>query len=322
MALAATLGFAVAILFRWEFSFLTPMLAFQMLGAMPVAPGLRQGLAIPLVIFLATNVALVASTLFLGAPFLILVIIGLIVCWTFYGQRRGAPAIFMLLIQISICSVPLFSTVSIDLGHELAEFLQRSSIAAIAIVWISHALIPALPTSAVAAAPAKPPDLEPRRAALIAISDTLVLLPLLVNFMMGSDTSNFVILVTSLNLLREVDPSRSRAVALGLLAGNVFGGVVAVVAQQFVLLADSFALFLLTVLLAGLWFCSRLVRGGPTAPIFALAFTTFLMLLGLAITPLPGGSEEMFVVRILKIGLASLYVIGALALVTRLREKQ
>ncbi|MES2034869.1 MAG: hypothetical protein V4466_11900, partial [Pseudomonadota bacterium] len=41
----------------------------------------------------------------------------------------------------------------------------------------------------------------------------------------------------------------------------------------------------------------------------------------LAITPLPGASEELLTVRILKIGLASLYALGALSLVGGLRRK-
>ena len=45
----------------------------------------------------------------------------------------------------------------------------------------------------------------------------------------------------------------------------------------------------------------------------------FLLLIGIAVTPPPGGSDEAFVVRILKIGLASLYALAALSLVERPR---
>ena len=52
-----------------------------------------------------------------------------------------------------------------------------------------------------------------------------------------------------------------------------------------------------------------------------MMFAGFLIL-GIAITPLPGGSDELFTVRITKIALASLYVIGALSLVARLRARR
>jgi len=321
LAFGATLGFAIAVALDWEFSFLAPMLAVQMLAAMPQPPGLRQGLAIPLVIYGSTSAALAATNLLGDAPAALLAVIGLVIFTTFYAQRRGGPAIVMLLIQVAFCGVPLASTVSLDLGHTLAEFLQRGSIAAVATVWISHALFPApTPAPRPAQAPAPPGGLSPGHALRVAVSDAIVLLPLLAGFMIDRDISNLVILITTINLIREVQPDAGGRAAIGLLAGNLLGGVLAVGAQQLVFVADNLVFFLVTVFLAGLGFASRLVRGGPTAPIVGLAFATFLLLLGLAITPLPGGSGEIFVLRILKIGLASLYVLGALSLVAGMRR--
>jgi hypothetical protein len=201
-----------------------------------------------------------------------------------------------------------------------ADFLQRSSLAAVAIVWISHALIPAPAPPPDAQAPPQPAGLPPAYAARVALADALVLLPLLANFMLGSELNNFVILMMTINLLGAVEPSGSNRIALALLVGNVLGGALALFAQQLVLIADNLVHFLLTVFLAGLWFASRAARGGPMAPIFIMAFGTFILLLGIAIVPLPGGSEEAFVTRILKIGLASAYAIGVLSLLAPLRR--
>ncbi len=321
LVFAATFGFAIAGLLDWEFSFLTPMLAVQILVAMPASPGFREGIAIPLIILMATFFALAVSTLFSATPAVLLAVTGLVICWSFYGQRRGAPAIAMLLTQIAFCCVPVMSTISIDLAHQFANALIGSSVAAIVTVWLAHMLFPAPATAAVQSAdsPRKPSGLEPVYAARVAISDTIILLPLLVAFIIGGDINNIVILIITLSLLREIDPGRSGGVAGGILLGNILGGVLAVLAYQFVLLADSFFFFILTVLVMSLWFGNRLARGGATAPIYVLAFGTFLLILGLGITPLPSGSEELFAVRIFKILLASAYAIGALNLVMRLR---
>lgn len=319
LAFGAVLGFAVAIALHWQFSFLAPMLAVQILAGMPIRPGLVQGLAIPLVILVASNAALLVSTLFVDAHAVLFAIVGLVVCWSFYGQRRGAPAIIMLLMQLSFCGVPLMSAVSLDLAQSFADFLQRSSFAAIIVVWTCHALFPS-PGGPPGPGPAgKPAGLSPAYAGRVAISDALVLLPLLGAFMLGGDVSNLVILITTISLVREVQPGASGRAALGLLGGNILGGGLAVLVQQVVLLADSLVQFLLIVFLSGLWFASRLVRGGPAAPIFALAFGTFILLLGIAITPLPGGSEASFVIRIVKVVLASVYAVGALSLLAPLR---
>lgn len=315
LAFAATFGFAIAALRDWEFSFLAPMLAVQILAAAPVCPNFRQGVTIPLMIFVSTNIALGASTLLMGTPVVLLAAVGLVICWSFYGQRRGAPAIAVLLVQIAFCCVPLIATISLDVARDFSDFLLWSSIAAIITVWIAHALFPAPPVAAQAAAAPLPST----QAAQVAISDTLVLLPLLVTFIVRGDINNIVILMITINLLREIELAHSRRLALAILLANLLGGALAVLAHQFILLSDSLPLFLLTVLLAGFWFGGRLVRGGPTAPVYALAFGTFLLVLGMAITPLPGGAEELFTVRISKIVLASLYAIGALSLVALIR---
>lgn len=318
MALAGTIGFAVPLVFRWQFSFLVPMLAVQMVAAMPTFPTLGQGLFMPLVMWIGTTAALIIASVLVDAPFVQLLILGLLIFLTFYAKRRGAPAIMVLLLQIAFCIVPLYATVAVDLAHTLAEFLQRSTLTAALVLFVCHLLIPA-PQLPPAAAPAAAVFTH-GRAARVALADTLVLFPLLANFLLGADTSNFVILMMTINILNDTEQARSRMMAVGLLVGNTLGGLLAVFAQQVVFLADTFLFFLLTVFLSTLWFAARMARGGPTAPVFGLAAGTFLLILGLAITPLPGGSEQSYLIRILQILFAGLYALGALVLVAPLRR--
>ncbi|MES2034870.1 MAG: DUF2955 domain-containing protein, partial [Pseudomonadota bacterium] len=276
LAFGATFAFAIATLLKWEFSFLAPLLAVQIIASLPTRPALGQGLAIPIVILFSTHLALAASTLLRGAPPVLLALVGVAVFWSFYGQRRGAPAILMLLVQIAVCCVPLIATISLDLAREFSDFLFKSSVTAIATVWIAHMVFPA---PAAAASPPPPPALASRQAAWVALSDMVVLLPLLFTFVVGGDINNVVILMITINLLREVDLPRSVQLAVAILLANLIGGLAAVAAHQVVLVTDSLALFLLAVFLAGLVFGGRLVRGSPTAPIYALAFSPDLILL-------------------------------------------
>ena len=59
----------------------------------------------------------------------------------------------------------------------------------------------------------------------------------------------------------------------------------------------------------------RIVRGGPTAAIYVVGLATFILILGLGVSPMPGASAESFTLRVLKIIIASAYTIGALSLV-------
>jgi hypothetical protein len=61
---------------------------------------------------------------------------------------------------------------------------------------------------------------------------------------------------------------------------------------------------------------------GDRAPVYVIALGTFILLLGLGLSPLPGSSGEAFVNRLLNVMLASAYAIGALSLLERWSHRQ
>ena len=324
IAFAATVSFGATEYYDREFSFLAPLLAVQMLAALPAPPKLGQAIAIPAVIYASTSLALGISTLFLDTPAVMLGLVALVIWSTFYGLRRGVSSAMILFIQMPFCFVPVLSTLEGDLASEFSDAFLWSSIAAVLIVCIAHLFFPS-PTATHKVStppPPKPSGLEPAHAARIATSDTLILIPALFAFVSGSSADNIVILMIMLSLLRAIKPDLSRRMAIGILLANVLGGILAVAVHQFVILSNhSFLLFLLLVLAASLWFGGGVARGGAGASIYALAFGTFLLILGLGISPVFGTSEELLSVRVFKIAIASLYTIGALSLVLPLRHE-
>lgn len=319
LALSATLAFGFAEYQGWEFSFLAPMMAVQLLAVMPSGIKPVQALAVPLILAGASLAALIVSNLFTGNPVVLLLFVGLVIFLAFYGERRGASAFAMSLIRIAFSAIPLVTTISASTGEDLAWFLVLSGIAAVVVVVIAHAVLPT-PDTAAPAAPSSTGTIDDAVAARIALSDTLVLLPLLIAFVTGGDINNIVILIMTLNILRQVDPSQGARLAMGLILGNLLGGAAGVVAHEFVILTGNFAFFLFAVLVASLWFAGKIVRGGPTAPIYIVGLASFILILGLGVSPMPGASAESFIIRVLKISIASLYTIGALSLVSRLRR--
>lgn len=323
MAVAGTLGFAMAIWFGWPISFLAPMLAVKMIPAMPTFPNPVQAALLPVVMWVGTTAAMILVSVLGDAPFVQLLVLGLVIFVTFYAKRRGAPGILILLIQIGFCVIPLFSTVSLELGHFIAGFLQRNTVAAAATVLISHLLVPALPPPAQAGprpAPVGPPRLSPGSAARVAFADTLVLFPLLAYLLLGSAIQNFVMVMMTITILNELEPTRGHTAAMNMIIGNTVGGLLAIAAQQVVLLADNLFFFLLTIFLTTLWFARGLTRGGPSADLYRLAAGTFMLILGLAVTPLPGGSEQSYLLRIIHILIAGAWAVAALVIVSPLRR--
>ena len=66
-------------------------------------------------------------------------------------------------------------------------------------------------------------------------------------------------------------------------------------------------------------FAGRIATAGDRAPVYVVALGTFVLLLGLSLSPLPGSTGEAFVSRILNVIFALAYAIFGLSLVERWR---
>ena len=92
-----------------------------------------------------------------------------------------------------------------------------------------------------------------------------------------------------------------------MIIGNLAGGLAATAAY---LLVTSPAFLLLVVLLVGLVCAERIVRGGKWGPIYVVGLMTFLIVLGLGISPLPQGSGTFFITRVFDVMVGAIYAIG------------
>ena len=163
------------------------------------------------------------------------------------------------------------------------------------------------------------PRPESQMAARHALLDTFILLPVLVWFLLDASEVAVVVLIVIVNLLRQHDAGQGQHAALGLILGNLIGGLVAALVYNLVLLSNTLAFFVAVCLAASLMFASRIVTSGDRSPVYVVGFATFILLLGLGLTPLPGGSGEAFASRLINVLLASAYAIGAASLVERWR---
>jgi hypothetical protein len=92
--------------------------------------------------------------------------------------------------------------------------------------------------------------------------------------------------------------------------GNVVGGFAAVVAYLLISLLPAPAFLFLVVFFFGLIFGAKVAQGGDMAPIYTVGVTTFLVVLGLGLSPLPQDSGTLFLSRIWTVAIASLYTVG------------
>src|SRR3546814_125473 len=197
-----------------------------------------------------------------------------------------------------------------------------AGIVALITVWAAFAVFPA--PAATAADASSVAGIEspvaPATAARQALADTLVLLPVLTWFILDATELAVVVLIVVVTLLRQHERQQGQRAVLGLAFGNLIGGIAATAVYNLVLLGHSFLFFVTALLAASLAFAGRIVTARDRAAVCTIALATFILLLGLGLSPLPGGSGEVFTNRLLNVLLASAYGIAGDLKATRLNS--
>jgi hypothetical protein len=124
---------------------------------------------------------------------------------------------------------------------------------------------------------------------------------------------SMVLVLTVISVLRQ-PAELGGGTAIGLILGNLVGGLAATVAYLLVTLLPSPTFLLLVVLLVGLILGDRIAWGGKSAPIYTVALMTFLILLGLGLSPLPQDSGTLFIARVFDVMVGAFYAIGMASL--------
>jgi hypothetical protein len=118
-----------------------------------------------------------------------------------------------------------------------------------------------------------------------------------------------VIPITVASLLSQFELGMSTRAAAGLIVINLLGGVAASLAFTLTETRPSLWLVTLTMLLVSLLFAGKAVTGATTGKVFGGGLTTFLILFGLGVSPLPGETPELFSTRIAYVLFAILYAL-------------
>jgi hypothetical protein len=245
----------------------------------------------------------------------LIVVVGLLIFLEFLAAARGKAAAGIFLITTSF--VPLMAVSSIDLAYGLVHDLVAGSILALLLVFVVHALFPAGGTPQ--QGPAK--TVQEEAPVVAALANAVVVMSLFVYFMgSGTPTSIIVIMVTTITILQQ-SAIAGRDAAFGLVIGNIAGGLAASVAYFMVSLLPAPAFLFLVVLFFGLVFGARIAESDKMAPVYTVGAATFLVVLGLGLSPLPQDSATLFVSRVATVIVASLYAIGVATVLRSLFAK-
>jgi hypothetical protein len=301
IAFAASIGFTLGYQLGWDFPFLPSLFAVQLLSARR-SLDLKQAFGFVALMAVGCVVSLMIALIFVDRPLNFIIIMGLVIFLEFLALARGQAAAGIFLITTSF--VPMMALSSLDLAYALVHDLIVGSILALLLTFLAHALFPSYELA----------EQGDRKVLMesspvgAALANAGVLMSLVIYFMgSGTPTSIIVIMVTAITILQQ---SAITGTAVGLIVGNIAGGLAAAVAYLLVSLLPSPGFLLLVVLLFALIFGAKIAEGGHMAPIYTVAIATFLVVLGLGLSPLPQDSGTIFISRVWTVVIASLYTIG------------
>ena len=304
IALAAAVGFTLGYVLGWDFPFLPPLFAVQLLTASR-SLNLKQAVGFAVLMVAGCVFSVLIAQIFVQTPFVLILVLSLLNFLAFLMLARGRAVPLANILLITVPVVPLVAVTDIKLAYGLVFTLIAGSILAVLLVFLAYAFFPARGQPNEAA----DPPAEARFPVGAALANTAVLMSLLILFISSGSPVSVIIIMTAVTILRQ-PAMAGHGAAYGFVMGNVTGGLAATAACLLVVLFPSPVFLLLVVLLFGLLFGAKIAEGSDLAPMYIVGLTTFLIVLGLGLAPLPGDSGAVFIARVFNVIIAAIYTIG------------
>ncbi|HEY6644061.1 DUF2955 domain-containing protein [Povalibacter sp.] len=314
----ATLRFAFGItvalvaceLLQWAPTFLAPALVGVVLANVPIRPPLKIAVGLLAIVSISALIALVLSSALLPLPLILFGVAALVVFRTLYAIAEGKSRVVALFLLICVTTIPVIALESPAAAGSFAYALVRATLLAIVIVWISYLFWPRVqpPRSAAKVVPL-PADWR-LRSALLGMA---ILTPLMLMYMLFGLTNALPVLIATTMIVMNLDFQGGRMQAMALVAGNVAGGIMALIV--YVLLATESSLISLTLVIAlmGLAYGWRISAGDRMAPVVLVACNATLIVLSSSLMS-DQGTFAVWVARLSQFVFAGAFAIGMMTL--------
>ena len=323
-AFGAGLLMAVAMGFDWILAFLLPVLSLSFLAPGKKPLGLGGGLIFVGSVALACSLGLLLAYFFLSNPPIHILITFLLLFHIFYTRSPIFTSYVKVWLLVAILVIPNIALQSHELATIVAMNLIVDAVCAVFLIWFIFLLFPENQQTVAQpeknhAAPKAAPTMKERFAT--AFTSVLVVMPIYLVFYFATVSNALVVLVFIAILSMQPAFAKDFRVGKALIIGNTVGGLAALVAFEILTVVPEYGYLLLLVLLGGLVFGQYVFGKGPGAPVYGMAFSTFLLIIG-SVTGSSGedaGGKVWW--RVLQIMIAVIYVVSAFGLIEKLKSR-
>ena len=314
LATGIGLVFGIGHFIGWRMAFVAPILATLLLKS-PSPPTVKAGIGLVLVIVATFGVTLVVTLPLLQFPLPAMLVTALGLYWAFYLGQLGAPPFTVLMLLVALTLVPVLGLESIDLSFDMAVGLVQAGLMAVLFAWLAFALVPApgLSASQSTGVIETPPDRK--QAIQSAWRSTVIIIPVLILFLNFGLSAYILVLVMIALLVIQPDLTTGLKGGIGLIAGNIIGGAIAIVIYELTVILPNLLFLTLLITLVCLLLGPQIFAGGVAGSLCSTALTTVLLIVGMTVSPIGPEADAKFYGRIIQIAAAVLYVGMALLLI-------
>jgi uncharacterized membrane protein YccC len=306
---ASLLAFVV----QWPLFFLTPVLAAFFLSLPLPAPTGWNAVRVFWQIVAAFALGLVFSQFLLAYPMVFLVALGLALFHSYYRLNRGGSVLFAVVSLIALLLLPMLALSHQAVSEGAANWFVVSAGLAVLTYLLAHRLLPD-PDGTRGLPPGRgfKPDYSPP-AARAALKSTLAVMPIALLFLTMQLTGEILVMIFAAIFSLSPQAAKGREAGLNSLTSTLIGGGVAVLLYALIVAVPSIWFFAVLLAITVLGFGAAIFSGRPYAKYMASAMIAVLILIGGAMGEDVDFADKL-ATRIVLIGLATLWVVGALRL--------
>jgi len=307
LTIACALAFGIA----WPLSFLFPILS-AMLLAMPLPKlTLSQGLRNIQETLFAFAVGYVYTVFLFPYPVICMPLLGLALFHTYYYLNRGGSFWLVLMLLLCLLLMPMLAGLSEGLAIGVVSGLVLSSWLTIALLWLTHYLVPDPDgTPALPASPGVQPGFSPPAAAA-AMKSMIVVLPIAIVFIANNWSSQMLVMVFAAIFTLSPDLDKGKEAGLDSIKSTFIGGFTAFFIYWALVAVPEYHFLILLMFFASLGFGTAINSGRPIAKYLSSAMVAMIILVNSSSAE-GADFSEVFLLRVLFISMAAIYVVTAL----------
>ncbi|WP_114326942.1 DUF2955 domain-containing protein [Candidatus Colwellia aromaticivorans] len=310
---------------NWPFAFITPIFVAKFLGSSKGKLSFKKLVAILLIIVSAFILGGIITRLLLPFPIVFILIMTLLIFWISYWNNSGGNELVITMLLVGFTVIPMMGLLHQDIAHIFTVGFLFSCFVSLVITMLMHELIVdkeivndnkkleenKLTEQLLAEKPER---------VKFAILSTLMIMPVMIFFFAFNLSSSVLILAFIALLAQKPDLVAGIKGSKALLVGNTIGGLVAIAMYNLLTLAPDFIFLVLLFSCVVISFAQAIFSEKPMVPLYAMAFTTVIILV-FGATLSTSDADEKFYTRIVQIACACSYVVFATVVASPLIKK-